>query len=246
MGRGPSGAEGRGERDVFVTGGSGVLGSALVPLLAARGDRVRAPSVSELDLFDPDAVRRAVRGADAVVHLATRIPPPERMGEPGAWAMNDRLRAEASRHLVDAASAAGVQVYIQPTVTFVYPPHGHVDESTPIVGDGGDFRSAVEAERQAARFTAGGGRGVALRFGLLFGPGTGSPEPDLDRYGAVLHVEDAGAALLAALDAPAGVYNVVASGGRVSNVRFMAATGWSPRHAVDMHLLQDVPVHTSS
>jgi hypothetical protein len=37
------------------------------------------------------------------------------------WRENDRLRAEASAILVDAALAARVAVYVQPTVTFVYP-----------------------------------------------------------------------------------------------------------------------------
>ena len=39
---------------------------------------------------------------------------------------------------------------------------------------------------------------------------------------------EAGAALFAAIEAPAGVYNVVSDGGRVSNQRFKNATGWRP------------------
>jgi nucleoside-diphosphate-sugar epimerase len=213
---------------VFLTGGSGVLGSAVRPLLAEVGHEVVAPGSAGLDLFDPAAVREAVAGSDAVLHLATRIPPLERIAEPGAWAMNDRLRAEASRLLVDAALATSTEVYVQPTVTFVYPAGTDVDETTPIVA--GRYASAIEAERQADRFTSAGRRGVVLRLGLLYGPGTGSEVPNPDPYGAVLHVGDAGAALVVALGAPAGVYNVVADGGRVSHARFTAATGWIPRH----------------
>ena len=44
---------------------------------------------------------------------------------------NDRLRADASRLLVDVALAAAVDVYVVPTVTFVYP-DGDVDENTPL------------------------------------------------------------------------------------------------------------------
>jgi UDP-glucose 4-epimerase len=62
-----------------------------------------------------------MRGVDAVLHLATRIQPLEAMEQPEAWRENDRLRAEASAVLVDAALAAEVKAYIQPTVTFVYP-----------------------------------------------------------------------------------------------------------------------------
>ena len=68
-----------------------------------------------------------------------------------------------------------------------------------------------------------------LRFGLLWGPGTGNDAPS-PRYDSSLHVADAGAALLLALDAPAGVYNAVADGGRVSNALFKRTTGWSPRY----------------
>ena len=52
------------------------------------------------------------------------------------------------------------------------------------------------------------------------GPSTGSDAPDHRPYGATLHISDAGAALFAAIGAPAGVYIVVSDGGRVSNQRF--------------------------
>ena len=66
-----------------------------------------------------------------------------------------------------------------------------------------------------------------LRFGLLWGPGAASDTPN-QRYGSTLHVADAGSALFAALQVPAGVYNVVSDGGRIANERFKAATGWRP------------------
>jgi nucleoside-diphosphate-sugar epimerase len=133
--------------------------------------------------------------------------------------------------LVDAALATTPQVYVQPTVTFVYPGEGPVDEATEIAEVPATLRSALVAEKEAARFAEAGRRGVVLRLGLLYGPGTGSDEPRPELYGAALHVEDAATALRAALDAPTGIFNVVADHGRVSNERFKAVTNWRPRHA---------------
>jgi uncharacterized protein YbjT (DUF2867 family) len=105
---------------LLVTGGTGVLGRALRPLAEAAGHEVAMPRREELDLFDPSAVDDAVRDADGVLHLATRIRSLEHLSDPDASRENDRLRADASRIFVDAAIVAGVAVYVQPTVTFVY------------------------------------------------------------------------------------------------------------------------------
>jgi nucleoside-diphosphate-sugar epimerase len=113
---------------LLVTGGSGVLGRALQPLALQDGHELHAPRRAELDLFDPAAVTAAVRNIDAVLHLATRIQALDQLDNPDAWRENDRLRADASRILVDASLATRVAVYVQPTVTFVYPADGPASE----------------------------------------------------------------------------------------------------------------------
>ena len=193
-----------------MTGGSGVLGRALLPLLDAH--EVRAPARDELDLFDAARVAEAVAEADAVYHLATRIPPPERRSDPGVWRENDRLRRDVSRLLVDAALAARTELYVQPSVTFVHQVH---------------LESALAAEREAARFADAGRRGVVLRLGSLDGPGTEHERPDT-QADATLDVRDAGTALLAALAAPSGVYDVARDGAGVSSSEFTRVTGWRP------------------
>lgn len=176
---------------VLVTGGVGVLGRTLLPLLETAGHEISAPGPQQLDLLDAGQVGAAIACVQGVYHLATRIPPPDRTGDREAWRENDRLRADASRLLVNAALAAPVDVYVVPTVTFVYP-DGDVDESTPLRDVPANLESALAAEREAARFTASGRRGVVLRFGLLDGASTGNERPNR-RYGATIHVEDAGA-----------------------------------------------------
>ncbi len=216
---------------VLVTGGSGALGNVSIPLLRDAGHTVETPARVELDLFDPEAVAAAVAGKDAVLHLATRIPPPERLGDREAWRDTDRLRAEATPILVDAALAASVEWFLFPSIAFVYPESGDVDESTPVADDVPEIlRSALEAERHVARFDGDGRRGVVLRLGVLFGPSLGKETPNEHwaAYGATLRIEDAGRAIAAAAEVPGGTYNVVADGERVSNERFKGAAGWRP------------------
>jgi nucleoside-diphosphate-sugar epimerase len=213
---------------LLVTGGTGVIGRALRPVAEAAGHDVAMPAHEALDLFDPAAGAYAVRGADAVLHLATRIRPVEQISDPEAWHENDRLRADASRILVDAAIAAGAAVYVQPTVAFVYPADGPVSEDTPLGDVPPLLRSALAAEQQTERFAGAGGRGIVLRFGLLDGTGTG-PYPPLSDFGATLHVSDAGRALVSALSLPSGIYNVCRGGERVSSERFTRAAGWHPQ-----------------
>ncbi len=175
--------------DVFVTGATGVLGRATVPLLAAAGDRVRALSRSEKndetlrcmgaepvrgDLFDRDSVRAAVTGSDAILHLATKIPAMRRAIRAGAWQENDRIREDGTHNLVDAALAAGVETFIYPSVIFVYPDGGDrwLDAATtqPVVPPSNILRSTLIAEAEVARFSADGHRGVVLRMGAFYGP----------------------------------------------------------------------------
>jgi nucleoside-diphosphate-sugar epimerase len=214
---------------LLVTGGSGVLGRALLPLAHAAGHTVLAPRHADLDLFDPDAVRWAVRGADAVLHLAARIRGLDELDRPESWRENDRLRAEASAILVDAARETTTSVYVQPSVTFVYPPDAPADEETPVGEVAPILASALVAERNALGFSGAGRRGVVLRLGLLDGPGTGHDRP-VPAMGATVHVADAARALLAALALPAGIYNVCRDGERVSNARLRHAARWRPRH----------------
>jgi len=214
---------------LLVTGGRGVIGRALLPLVEAAGHDVYAPGADELDLFDLETVQAAVSEVDAIMHLATRIRPLSDLDKPELWRDNDRLRAEASRILTDAALTADVWAYVQPTVTFVYPSEGPATEDTPVGEVAEILRSALTAERNTASFAARGRCGVTLRLGLLDGPGTGHDEPN-PNLGATLDVRDAAEALLASLRVPSGIYNVCRDNERVSNERFRALAGWRPRH----------------
>jgi dTDP-4-dehydrorhamnose reductase len=66
---------------LLITGGTGVLGRALRPPAEAAGHELTTPARAELDLFDPVAVRETAAGMDAVLHLATRIQPLDRLSD---------------------------------------------------------------------------------------------------------------------------------------------------------------------
>jgi len=129
---------------VFVTGGTGVVGTRAVPALVGAGHDVTAVARSEakaalvrsmgavpvtVDLFDAGAVGAAVEGHEAVLHLATNIPPMARAARSKAWVINERLRREASNHLVDAALATGATRYVQESICFPYLDQGVSERS---------------------------------------------------------------------------------------------------------------------
>jgi nucleoside-diphosphate-sugar epimerase len=178
-----------------------------------------------MDLFDPTAVLAAAEGVDAIAHLATNVPPMAKMAIPAAWRTHNQLRTEATRHLLEAARAHRVHTFVKESITFTYPDRGDewIEESVPPVESIKLLRPTLEGERMIARFGADGGRGVVLRFGLFYGPENRSTDDSLrmarlrvgpvpgspEGYLSSIHVDDAATAVVAALDAPAGVYNVV-------------------------------------
>src|SRR5205807_10536019 len=102
----------------------------------------------------------AVAGAEAVLHLATRLPAFSQASRPGAWAENDRIRSEGTRRLVDAALGAGVSALVYLSVVFVYPDRGDewIDAAAtpPDPSPTSVVRSTLTAEAEVARFTAAG------------------------------------------------------------------------------------------
>jgi nucleoside-diphosphate-sugar epimerase len=101
---------------VLVTGARGMLGGAVARALAARGDEVtvlqRGTSGLPLrevrvDLADPGApLAAAVRGQDAVVHLAAKV------DVVGPWQEYTRTNVEGTRRLLAAAREARVQRFV--------------------------------------------------------------------------------------------------------------------------------------
>jgi 2-alkyl-3-oxoalkanoate reductase len=182
-------------------------------------------SGAALDLFDAAAARTALAGHEAVVNLATHVPKSAwRAFLPSAWKETARLRSVASSVLVDAALANGVERFVQESFAPIYPDRGAEWISEEVSPEPARYnRATLDAEASAGRFTRAGGTGVALRFAYFYGPGDpfvqGVAEavrhgwwPILGRpdgFLSMVHHDDAASAVIAALELPSGIYNVV-------------------------------------
>jgi nucleoside-diphosphate-sugar epimerase len=224
---------------VFVAGGTGAVGGHTIPALVREGHSVtalaRTPQKAAaltaqgatpvtVSLFDRSALTAVFTDHDAVVNLATAIPSISRWMSTKAWRRNDGVRTKGSAAIVDAALAAGVDRIVQESVSMLYRDHGArwVDEDATI--DAYPMaRANLVAEANVHRFSEAGGSGIVLRFGWFYGPGAAHSEQlfALARrhlglvlgppgsYVSSIYVADAGAAVAAALYAPAGTLNIV-------------------------------------
>jgi UDP-glucose 4-epimerase len=222
--------------EIVITGATGVIGRRTVRELLAAGHRVTGVTRSaagrerlerlgaravEADVFDAASLGPVFAGADAVVNVLTHVPPAARMADPAAWAENHRVRSEASAAIARAAQAAGVRRLAQESIAFVYADGGDawLDEDAP-VAEGGVATTALLAERNASELFAGDT--VVLRFGQFMGPESDSAQAALaaarrgesvaagppGAYRPTVWLDDAAAAIAAALHVPPGTYNV--------------------------------------
>lgn len=118
---------------IFLAGGTGVLGRRVTPLLVSAGHDVTVNTRSDVaaatiraagatpvtvDLFDRAAVSEAVEGCDTVVNIATSIPTGGSAALKRNWAMNDKIRTEASANLASAPPNGGT--YVGESITIPY------------------------------------------------------------------------------------------------------------------------------
>ncbi|WP_435280896.1 NAD-dependent epimerase/dehydratase family protein [Streptomyces koelreuteriae] len=198
-------------------------------------DPSRAPDADETvvaDALDRVSLLTAVEAArpDVVVHQMTALRL-LRDDPAGAFARTARLRTEGTALLVEAARAAGARRLVAQSIAFAATPAGGpvLDEDAPLYVDAPDpgwaatVRAVAELERQVS--SAAGLSGLVLRYGTLYGPGTAYAQTGgtgqrvlagklpLPEGGSgitsFLHVEDAVAATVAAVESEAtGVLHI--------------------------------------
>jgi UDP-glucuronate 4-epimerase len=245
-------------RTVLVTGAAGFLGSRVAESLLLRGERVRGldnldptydPAVKrrnleevrrsgdlplvEGDLRDPAAVRRALEGCDAVVHLAARAGVRASLADPVGHA---DVNVRGTAVLLGEALAAGIRTFVAASSSSVYGngsrrPFAEGDPPGAPLSPYAATKRAMEllcAERQRAS----GIDLCCLRFFTVYGPRQ-RPEMAIHAFARALlagtplplfgdgtsrrdytYVDDAASAALAALDRARGFSILNVAGGR--------------------------------
>lgn len=233
---------------IFLAGASGAIGRRLIPLLLAAGyhvtgttrslgkaEQLRALGAEPIvvDVFNADELLHAVVSARprVVIHQLTDLPPglaPDRMA--AALPRNARLRDEGTRHLVAAAIAAGAERIVAQSIAWMYRPGPEPHrEGDPLDTEAaGTRRVSVDAvvalERQTLETPAI--EGVVLRYGQLYGPGTGT---EVAAGALPLHVDAAAYAALLAVDrGTPGIYNVAEPNAYMITNRARLELGWAP------------------
>lgn len=139
---------------LFVTGGAGLLGRHVVAAARRTGWTVVAPTSTELDIREGDAVERAVAEArpTAIAHLAYRR-------DDGV------VIVDGSAHVAAAAAGLGARlVHVSTDALFAGrpEPYTELDEPTPVHDYG---RWKAEAERRVADLSPGA---VLVRTSLMY------------------------------------------------------------------------------
>ena len=228
---GASGAIGKPLVRQLVAAGHEVTGMTRREEKAAEIRAVGAEAVVR-DVFEAEALSEAVAAArpEVVIHALTALPPKFKPKSDYLAATN-RVRSEGTRNLLAAAEAAGARRLVAESVAFFYEPEGSWikdEEARLFVDPPGRFGAGRDAlvELEAGVTGASGLEGLVLRCGWFYGPGTyydrgGSvAEETLKRRNPIvgtgtgrfsfIHVDDAAAAFVAALDhGGPGLYNVV-------------------------------------
>jgi len=231
---------------IFLAGATGAIGRRLAPLLIANGWRVFGSTRSEekvaqlknagvepfvVDVFDAVALQGVLTQIrpEIVIHQLTDLPyalDPAQMT--AALVRNARLRNEGTRNLVAAAVQAGAQRLIAQSISFIYnegpKPHQEADALLPVTHPvyGETVQGVMSLERQVIEAPLDG---IVLRYGLLYGPGTGFDAPIAP--GSV-HVDAAAkAAELAVTQGQRGIYNVTETDGTTSSEKAIKAFGWN-------------------
>lgn len=171
------------ERTVLVTGGAGYVGSVAVPKLLEAGHRVRVldlyiygdvlddhPRLEQIrgDIRDGRTVDQAMKGCDAVIHLACISNDPSFELDP---ALGRSINFDAFHGLVESAKAHGVNRFVYASSSSVYgvKEAANVTEDLPLEPLTDYSRFKAECERVLLEAREAGFTAVVLRPATVCG-----------------------------------------------------------------------------
>jgi nucleoside-diphosphate-sugar epimerase len=236
---------------VLLAGATGALGKQLVPRLVADGHEVvgitrtqsKLGMLRELgaagvvaDLLDPEQVARVVAEAEpeVIIHQLTALNRDFDVKHfDRTFEETNRLRTEATDHLLAAGRAVGVKRFI--AQSFTSWPYARTGGAVKTEEDPLDpnppaaMRQSMRAIRHLESAVTGADwtEGIVLRYGGFYGPGTsmsreGGPQVETIRkrrfpvvgdgggIWSFVHIEDAADATVAAVThGRRGIYNIV-------------------------------------
>lgn len=165
------------------------------------------------NIYEPEEMTRAIKGHEAVIHLASSIPSSAQKLKSEDWLANNLLRQTATESLCKAASINGVKAFVAPTIMLAYgDQHGKwVDESQPLSTDvPADIMSAVKMEEIVRSYVRKVGlQAIVLRLGMVYAEDSKhtlamvsklqAGEPVIigkgDTYWNMIHADDAASAI---------------------------------------------------
>jgi nucleoside-diphosphate-sugar epimerase len=230
---GATGAIGKRLLRLLVGAGHTVTGTTRHPDKMAA-IRSTGATPARVDALNANEVLEAVRGAEpeVIIHQLTAIPARFNMRRfDEEFAVTNRLRSQGTDHLLAAAHAVGCRRLIAQSYTgWPYARSGSwvKTEEDPLISvPEPGLRESLKAIVHVESTVLGDDRieGFVLRYGSFYGPGTsigwgGSLLEDIlqrrvpmvgkgTAYWSFVHIDDAAAATLAAVEAPApGLYNI--------------------------------------
>jgi dihydroflavonol-4-reductase len=171
---------------IFLTGGSGFIGSRLAPLAVesghavtvvtpintpaeqARSDALRKAGINLViaPLEDTAVLTRELQGQDVVIHLAAAQHEAE---QPESYF--HRVNVEGTRSLLDLATKAGVRRFVHGSTIGVYgsAASGRLDEQSPLAPDNPYGRTKLAAE-QVVRQLESPMEWAIVRISETYGP----------------------------------------------------------------------------
>lgn len=234
--------------NILLAGATGAIGHPTIRILVARGHRVfgttrRVERSRDLwalgavpvvvDVFDMPSLVQVFRALkpDGVIHQLTDLAmlrEPGKLGE-ALW-RNAEIRKTGTANLVKAAVSTGVERLVAQSLGWMYLPGREPQtEQTPLDlhadGDRGITVAGVAALEECVLHTPGL-RGSVLRYGRIYGPGTGSDSADGNPM--PLHVEAAAwAAVLAIEQQAVGAFNVAEPNDHIDTEKIRRELGWN-------------------